>query len=370
MLREPEDDLGAPRGAERLDVSPGSRSPGRKTSRDEPARRSTAPWTVRRRPHPRAVALDDRRGAAHVPEDGHEDVHLLSRPLRTSRSSACQKRSRVLRRHERVDEHDAVRASRRRRSRRPPSTPRGSRSSARARRRSARPPCATSKPNRTAARCVWSSRVDDVERGDRMKALRIALAALARRTRARRSGLRRGRRGRGGRHDHHADRDRPRRTRRSTGSAIKGTVGPGFDISVDQTLRDSPASYELEVEDLSDIHNFHLTGPARSTSPPTSPTRARESFTVELRGRDVHVRLRSARDDDDRNHRGQLIVQPVVREGQRLDRPVRDPPAGELARAQRCRSGTAARPRARCSRRRSARAAAGTRRASGSTASS
>ena len=58
-----------------------------------------------------------------------------------------------------------------------------------------------------------------------------------------------------------------------TGSAIKGTVGPAFDISVDQTSV-TAGSYELEVEDLSDIHNFHLTGPGESMSPRTSPARA------------------------------------------------------------------------------------------------
>jgi plastocyanin len=52
-----------------------------------------------------------------------------------------------------------------------------------------------------------------------------------------------------------------------------GTVGPGFSI----VLRDAqgnrvtkldPGAYEIEVEDLSDEHNFHLTGPGvnRTTS--------------------------------------------------------------------------------------------------------
>jgi plastocyanin len=51
------------------------------------------------------------------------------------------------------------------------------------------------------------------------------------------------------------------------GGALKGTVGPGFDISLQTedgaAVSTLPAgSYELEIEDLSSIHNFHLTGPA------------------------------------------------------------------------------------------------------------
>lgn len=51
-----------------------------------------------------------------------------------------------------------------------------------------------------------------------------------------------------------------------TGTALKGTVGPGFDINL--TLADgqplgtlAPGTVQLDVEDLSSIHNFHLTGP-------------------------------------------------------------------------------------------------------------
>jgi hypothetical protein len=47
---------------------------------------------------------------------------------------------------------------------------------------------------------------------------------------------------------------------------LKGSVGPGFEISL-STQDGSPVtslpagSYELEIEDLSTAHNFHLTGP-------------------------------------------------------------------------------------------------------------
>jgi plastocyanin len=51
-----------------------------------------------------------------------------------------------------------------------------------------------------------------------------------------------------------------------TGSALQGTVGPGFTITLTTAAGDpvetlSPGSYELEIEDLSSAHNFHLTGP-------------------------------------------------------------------------------------------------------------
>jgi plastocyanin len=52
----------------------------------------------------------------------------------------------------------------------------------------------------------------------------------------------------------------------STATALKGTVGPGFSI----TLKDAggtrvthldPGAYSITVDDLAAIHNFHLTGP-------------------------------------------------------------------------------------------------------------
>lgn len=65
------------------------------------------------------------------------------------------------------------------------------------------------------------------------------------------------------------------------GGTLSGTVGPGFDISVDQTSV-APGSYELEVEDLSDIHNFHLTGPGGVDVSTDVAGEGTESFTVEL----------------------------------------------------------------------------------------
>ena len=51
-----------------------------------------------------------------------------------------------------------------------------------------------------------------------------------------------------------------------TGSTLKGSVGPEFVISLStedgqavETL--SAGAYTIEVDDLSSVHNFHLTGP-------------------------------------------------------------------------------------------------------------
>src|SRR5262245_9912594 len=88
-----------------------------------------------------------------------------------------------------------------------------------------------------------------------------------------------------------------------TGTVLKGSVGPGFEISL--TTEDgqpvdtlAPGSYTLLTDDKSDIHNFHLsgdgvdvstdvggTGPAASTgrSPP-GPTTSSWTRTRGRRG--------------------------------------------------------------------------------------
>lgn len=72
----------------------------------------------------------------------------------------------------------------------------------------------------------------------------------------------------------------------ATGTTLQGSVGPGFEISLateDGTAVTSlsAGSYELEVEDLSDIHNFHLTGPGVDVSTSVEEE-GTESFEVEL----------------------------------------------------------------------------------------
>ena len=49
----------------------------------------------------------------------------------------------------------------------------------------------------------------------------------------------------------------------SGGSAttLNGSVGPGFDISLDGTDGITAGDYSLVVNDQSTAHNFHLTGP-------------------------------------------------------------------------------------------------------------
>ena len=69
--------------------------------------------------------------------------------------------------------------------------------------------------------------------------------------------------------------------------ALKGSVGPGFDISL-STEDGSPVTsleagtYELEVEDLAPDHNFHLTGPGDVDVATEVAGEGTESFTVEL----------------------------------------------------------------------------------------
>jgi plastocyanin len=70
------------------------------------------------------------------------------------------------------------------------------------------------------------------------------------------------------------------------GSTLLGSVGPGFDINL--TTEDgqdvttlSPGSYTIEVNDQSDIHNFHLTGPGVETSTTVSDVNE-VSWPVEL----------------------------------------------------------------------------------------
>ena len=45
------------------------------------------------------------------------------------------------------------------------------------------------------------------------------------------------------------------------GTTLNGSVGPGFEISLDGTDGISAGDYTLVVNDQSSSHNFHLTGP-------------------------------------------------------------------------------------------------------------
>ncbi len=50
------------------------------------------------------------------------------------------------------------------------------------------------------------------------------------------------------------------------GTTLKGSVGPGYEISLSTPEGQSistlaPGSYTLQVDDMASSHNFHLTGP-------------------------------------------------------------------------------------------------------------
>ena len=65
------------------------------------------------------------------------------------------------------------------------------------------------------------------------------------------------------------------------GTTLNGSVGPGFDISLDGTDGLTAGSYTLVVNDQSDQHNFHLTGPVVDVSTEVSET-GEKSFDIEL----------------------------------------------------------------------------------------
>jgi plastocyanin len=71
-----------------------------------------------------------------------------------------------------------------------------------------------------------------------------------------------------------------------SGTALQGTVGPGFTISLDQNGSKvsslEAGTYTITVDDKSDIHNFHLTGPGvdKATDVGSMGT---EKWTVDLK---------------------------------------------------------------------------------------
>jgi hypothetical protein len=65
------------------------------------------------------------------------------------------------------------------------------------------------------------------------------------------------------------------------GNTLSGSVGPGFEISLNGTDGLSAGSYTLAVNDQSSAHNFHLTGPGVDVSTDVGGD-GEESFAVEL----------------------------------------------------------------------------------------
>ena len=93
------------------------------------------------------------------------------------------------------------------------------------------------------------------------------------------------------------------------GATLLGSVGPGFEISLTtedgQDVTTLPAgSYTIQINDQSDMHNFHSDRPGRSI-PSTEVSEVGEvTWPLDLGGRLVRVRLRPARELHERQLRG------------------------------------------------------------------
>ena len=66
------------------------------------------------------------------------------------------------------------------------------------------------------------------------------------------------------------------------GTTLNGSVGPGFDISIDGAEGITAGDYTLVVNDQSAEHNFHLTGPGGVDVATDVSAEGEESFDVTL----------------------------------------------------------------------------------------
>jgi plastocyanin len=66
------------------------------------------------------------------------------------------------------------------------------------------------------------------------------------------------------------------------GGTIEGSVGPGFEISVEGASNLSAGLHTLVVHDRSTSHNFHLTGPNGVDVSTAVDAEGEESFEVDL----------------------------------------------------------------------------------------
>jgi plastocyanin len=66
------------------------------------------------------------------------------------------------------------------------------------------------------------------------------------------------------------------------GTTLNGSVGPGFDISLDGTDGITAGDYTLVVDDQSSAHNFHLTGPGGVDVSTDVSAEGEQSFDVTL----------------------------------------------------------------------------------------
>jgi len=66
------------------------------------------------------------------------------------------------------------------------------------------------------------------------------------------------------------------------GTTLNGSVGPGFEISLDGTGGITAGDYTLVVDDQSSAHNFHLTGPGGVDVSTTVSEEGEKTFDVTL----------------------------------------------------------------------------------------
>lgn len=80
-------------------------------------------------------------------------------------------------------------------------------------------------------------------------------------------------------------------TSASGGMTLDATVGPGFTIALDQNGKSvstlPPGTYTITVDDKSDIHNFHLTGPGVDEATDVGGT-GKDTWTVDLKAGSYH----------------------------------------------------------------------------------
>jgi plastocyanin len=73
---------------------------------------------------------------------------------------------------------------------------------------------------------------------------------------------------------------------KSSASALKGQVGPGFSIELTKAGKKvktiKAGTYKIKVEDKGSIHNFHLTGPGVNKSTTVAFT-GEKTWTVKLK---------------------------------------------------------------------------------------
>jgi plastocyanin len=72
----------------------------------------------------------------------------------------------------------------------------------------------------------------------------------------------------------------------AAGGTLKGTVGPGFTITLTQNGKKvsklTAGTYKIVVSDKSNIHNFHLSGPGVNKSTSVGGTGSK-TWTVKLK---------------------------------------------------------------------------------------